>query len=130
MSFTIGGGVWNADPSGNISKTTDPGGTPPVDVKSNLFWDEESQGYLYATLEHPVPLLPNVRLSTVTLDYDGSGTTTFFFDGVSYSGTVTSDLSIDQTDLLLYYEVLDKLTSLPLPLVLIQPVKPFLWCMP
>ena len=116
LSFAIGGGVWNADPSGDISSTLDPAGTPAVDVKSNLFWDEESQGYLYATLEHPVPLLPNVRLSTVTLDYDGSGTTTFDFENVTYTGTVTSDISIDQTDLLLYYELLDNVVSFDLGL--------------
>jgi outer membrane protein len=115
LSFTIGGGVWNETPEGNIIQ---PSGapTPSVDVKNQLFWSEESQGYLFATLEHPVPILPNVRLMYTSLDHTGSGTTSFDFDGVNYSGNVANDFTIEQTDLLFYYEVLDNVVSLDLGL--------------
>ena len=115
LSITIGGGVWNETPEGNIIKPSN-AATPTVDVKNNLFWDEESQGYLYATLEHPVPLLPNVRLMHTSLDHAGSGTTSFTFEGTTYSGNVANEFTIDQTDLLLYYEVLDNVVSLDLGL--------------
>ena len=46
-----------------------------------IYWDEESRGYLFATLEHPIPLLPNVRLMHTSLDHSGSGNTSFTFDG-------------------------------------------------
>jgi outer membrane protein len=115
LSFAIGGGVWNETPKGNIIK---PAGavTPTVDVENNLFWSEESQGYLFATLEHPVPILPNVRLMYTTLDHAGSGPTTFVFDGESFSGTVANEFSIEQTDILAYYEILDNVVSLDLGL--------------
>jgi len=115
LSFAIGGGVWNETPTGNIIK---PSGaiTPTVDVENNLFWSEESQGYLFATLEHPVPILPNVRLMYTKLDHAGSGTTNFAFDGESFSGTVANEFSIEQTDILGYYEVLDNVVSLDLGL--------------
>lgn len=113
LSITVGGGVWNETPEGGIRKTND---VSVVDVKNDLFWSEESQGYLYATLEHPVPLLPNVRLMYTNLDHSGSGTASFNFEGISYSGTVANEFAIEQTDLLLYYEVLDNVVSLDLGL--------------
>lgn len=115
LSFSVGGGVWNETPEGNIIKPSN-AVTPTVDVKNNLFWKEESQGYLFATLEHPVPLLPNVRLMYSSLDHAGSGTTSFTFEGTTYSGTVANEFSIEQTDLTLYYEVLDNIVSLDLGL--------------
>ena len=113
LSIAVGGGIWNETPEGGINKTIDP---TSVDVKNNLFWTEESQGYLFATLEHPVPILPNVRLMYTSLDHAGNGTTSFDFEGESYSGNVINDFSIEQTDLLFYYEVLDNVVSLDLGL--------------
>ncbi len=113
LSFTIGGGVWNETPEGGINKTID---TTSVDVKNDLFWTEESQGYIFATLEHPVPIIPNVRLMYIKMDHSGSGNTSFDFEGTTYSGNVANEFSIEQTDLLLYYEVLDNVVSLDLGL--------------
>lgn len=113
LGFAIGAGVWNETPEGGIRKITE---TTDVSVKDDLFWTEESQGYLFATLEHPVPILPNVRLNYVKLDHSGSGTTVFDFEGISFSGNVANEFSIEQTDLLLYYEVLDNVVSLDLGL--------------
>jgi outer membrane protein len=116
LSFAIGGGAWNETPSGSIIKPSN-AITPDVDAKSDLFWDEESQGYLFATLEHPVPLLPNVRLMYTKIDHTGSGDTTFEFDGQIYGpSNVANDFTIEQTDLVFYYEVLDNVVSLDLGL--------------
>jgi len=115
LSFAIGGGVWNETPTGNIIKPSD-AITPTVDVENQLFWSEESQGYLFATLEHPVPILPNVRVMYTKLDHAGSGTTVFEFDGSSFSGNVANEFSIEQMDILGYYEVLDNVVSLDLGL--------------
>lgn len=113
LSFTVGGGMWNESPDGSFQKTSDPA---QVSVKDNLFWDTESQGYLFATLEHPVPILPNVRLMYTQMDQSGSGITNFVFDGDTYSGDVSNDFSITTTDLILYYEVLDNVVSLDIGL--------------
>jgi len=115
LSFTIGGGVWNETPEGGINKVSD---VSLVDVKNDLFWTEESQGYLFATLEHPVPILPNVRLMYTSLDHSGSGDTNlgFDFEGIGFSGIVANEFTVEQTDLLFYYEVLDNVVSLDLGL--------------
>ena len=115
LSFAIGGGVWNETPEGSIIKPSN-APTPAVDVKNSLFWDEESQGYIFATLEHPVPIVPNVRLMYTSLDHSGNGDADFTFEGTPYSGNVANEFTIDQTDLLLYWEVLDNVVSLDLGL--------------
>ena len=113
LSVSIGGGMWQEDPSGYFRNATDPA---DVDVKDDLFWQEENHGYLFVTLEHPVPLLPNVRLMTTSLDQSGTGTASFTLNGESFSGTVTNEGSFDQTDITAYWEVLDNVVSLDLGL--------------
>jgi len=113
LSFAIGGGGWNASPTGNFQKTTDPAA---VDVKEQLFWEEETNTYIYATLEHPVPILPNVRLISTTIDQSGNGDVPFEFDGVPYSGNISNDFSIETLDLIAYYEVLDNVVSIDIGL--------------
>ena len=113
LSISAGGGVWNASPSGSFKNTTDPA---DVDIKNNLFWDTEAQGYAFITLEHFVPIVPNARLMLTKIDQSGSGETDFEFDGVNYTGNVNNDFSIETLDLLLYYEVLDNVVSIDLGL--------------
>jgi len=113
LSVTAGGGVWNTSPDGNIQTTSDPAS---VDIKDNLFWDDESQGYLFVTFEHFVPLIPNAKLVHTSIDQDGSGNTSFVFDDETFTGNVTNDFAIDTTDLILYYEVLDNIVSLDIGL--------------
>ena len=115
LSLSIGGGSWNESPSGNFQKTNDP---TAVDVEDDFFWGEESQGYFFITLEHPVPLLPNIRFIQTTTDHSGSGVTSFTFDGKPFNGGgfVVNDVSIETTDLIAYYEILDNVVSLDLGL--------------
>ncbi len=112
-SVSVGAGIWKETPSGGFYKTGDP---LEVSVENSLFWKEENQNYLFARIEHPVPLIPNVRITRTTLDHAGSGTATFTLNGVSISGTVSSDASFEQTDITAYWEVLDNVVSLDLGL--------------
>jgi len=113
LSLTVGGGIWNATPDGTFNKVTDP---TSVDVKDNLFLDTESQGYAFITLEHFIPIIPNVRLMYTDNSYAGNGTSTFTFDGQSFTGNVVSDIQMTTLDLIAYYEVLDNVVSLDLGL--------------
>jgi outer membrane protein len=113
LSFTVGGGMWNETPEGTYFKTSDPAA---IDVNKDLFWQEESQGYFFATLEHPVPIIPNARLSYTKLDHSGSGDANFVYDGVAYNGFIENQINIEMLDLLLYYEVLDNVVSVDLGL--------------
>lgn len=113
LSLTIGGGMWKEDPSGYFRSDVDP---LNVDVKDDLFWQEEDQGYLFVTLEHPIPIIPNVRIMTTSLDHSGSGTASFDLNDVTFSGDVSSTGSFDQTDITAYWEILDNVVSLDLGL--------------
>ena len=105
--------MWQEDPSGYFRNASDP---TDVDVKNDLFWKEEDQGYLFVTFEHFVPIIPNFRLMTTSLDHSGSGTATFILNGEVFTGDVASTGSFDQTDITAYWEVLDNVVSLDLGL--------------
>ncbi|RLA21058.1 MAG: hypothetical protein DRQ62_09845 [Gammaproteobacteria bacterium] len=113
LSIAVGGGAWNAAPSGSFKKTTDP---TEVNVKDNLFWSDDAQGYFFATLEHPIPIIPNVKLMATKIDQSGSGNTSFTFDGETYNGDVSNDFSIETLDLIAYYEILDNVVSIDIGL--------------
>ncbi len=115
LSIAIGGGIWKEDPSGYF-RNENAGDIINVDVKEDLFWKEEDQGYWFVTLEHPVPILPNVRVLSTSLDHSGSGTTSFTINGETFTGTVSNEGSFDQTDITAYWEVLDNVVSLDLGL--------------
>lgn len=116
LSVSVGGGTWNESPSGYFQKTSD---AINVDVNDSFFWEKESQGYFFATVEHFVPLLPNVRLMHTKIDHSGSGATSFTFDKIEYGdnvSNVSNEVSIETTDIIAYYEVLDNVVSLDLGL--------------
>ena len=113
LSFSVGGGAWNETPDGNYQKTGDP---TKVSVTDNLFWEKESQGYVFATLEHPVPMLPNLKIAHTKIEHDGSGTSAFTFNNKSFADTITNDASLESFDLYAYYEILDNIVSLDLGL--------------
>ncbi len=112
LSFSADAGVWNESANGLYNKSTD----TPVNVKNDLFWDTEQQGYLFVSLEHFVPLIPNARLTYTKISHDGSGQGNFTFDGIVYNDTFSNNIDMETLDLLLYYEVLDNVVSLDIGL--------------
>lgn len=113
LSFTVGGASWHETPTGNIQKIVD---QSPVDITDDFFWKKESQGYVYATLEHPIPVLPNIRLIKSSINHSGSGDTDFTFGGDNFGPSVSNDFSIEMTDIIAYYEILDNVVSIDLGL--------------
>ncbi len=65
----------------------------------------------YIGFEHPVPLIPNIKLRRDTLDADGQTRLTgqFTLGGETYNATDTLATTIDlqQTDVIIYWELLD-----------------------
>ena len=111
LGFQAGGGVWSHDPSGSISTTSDGVGVS-ANLESDLKLSEEDEGYSYFILEHPVPILPNIKLLNTKLTTTGaSGTANFTYNSVNYTTSINSTIELDQTDIILYYEVLDNVVS-------------------
>lgn len=103
-------GYWDTDVSGKVAS-----GGNSVDVNDELRLKDDGNTDASIYFEHPVPILPNVRLAYTLIQQSGNGTLTGSYDGVS-SGNVRSDLELEQLDLTLYYEVLDNWVNLDLGL--------------
>lgn len=74
-------------------------------------FSDKTQASLYLALEHPVPLLPNIRLQHNKLEASGATdlTADFSFDGTLFTaGTdVQNNVDLTSTDYVLYYEIVD-----------------------
>jgi outer membrane protein len=104
---TIGGeislGFFNHQPNGNASYKGS-----ATDMEDTLGFSEEQDIFLKAYLEHPLPVIPNVKLGYTTLSHEGSSSVgNFTWGDTTYNGTIDSSLSLDMTDVTLYYEFLD-----------------------
>lgn len=102
LGLYLGVDGWQSDNSGSFAQDGN--------LQSFKFDDETFTSY-YAALEHPVPLVPNLKLKYTELELNGDTTLdeTFSFGGSDYVvgtqvGTV-SDLS--HIDYILYYEIFD-----------------------
>ena len=108
LLFTVGAkaSIWDAEPTGQIDKD--------VSVESDgLNLKSENGTQMTVFFEHPVPLIPNVKLKSTDLDIKGSGelTTNINFAGKPFavSEKVDSNINLSHTDATLYW-------GLPIPL--------------
>jgi outer membrane protein len=103
-------GYWHSDLSGQADRNGD-----SVNLDDELKLDNDSNTDASIYIEHPVPVLPNIRLNYTLVKQSGKGNLgTDPYDGVI--GNVHSDLDLEQLDLTLYYEVLDNWVNLDLGL--------------
>ena len=80
--------------------------------KNNFVFDEKNQASLSLSFEHPVPVLPNIRLRHTTLQgNDTQKVTAFEFGKFTFTQDVNLDIDLTSTDAVLYYEVLDNVVS-------------------
>lgn len=98
---------WDSDLTGNASQ-----GGDTVDVENDLNLDSDSNANLTAIFEHPIPLLPNVRLNYTAIEQSGRGELSSGYDTIVTGAPVQSELDLDQLDLTLYYELLDNWVNL------------------
>jgi len=114
-----GANYWNYDISGTARYKTS-NSSNDIDVNDDLGYNDGSTAVIYAALEHPVPILPNVRLVYTDIDENANGRLT---KSVVYGNTtflaneaVSSLIQLKQTDVTLYYSVLDNVVNLDLGL--------------
>jgi outer membrane protein len=119
LGVRVGANYWKYDIDGTARyKTKDSANN--IDVNKDLGYDDGSLGHYYISLEHPVPLLPNVRISKTDIDEDANGRlrqTVIYGDTVFLvNEEVSSKVQLDQTDITLYYSLLDTVVNLDLGL--------------
>ncbi len=99
----VGGGAWISEFSGDI--------IADLSLDNDLNIQGDTSSYIYAAFEHPVPLLPNIKVAKTRLDDSAVGTlsTDVDFNGELYlaNETVATELDLSHTDLTLYYEIID-----------------------
>ena len=102
LGATVGVQAWQNSTNGGFANTSD---------LVTFSFDENTTTTLYAKFEHPLPLIPNVRLRTGTLK--SAGTTkldeAFTFEGETYAinAALSTNLDFTNTDITLYWELLD-----------------------
>ena len=106
-----GSGVWQQSYTGGVRS-----GITDVDIEDDLGVEDESNDLYYAAIEHPLPVLPNLRLQHVVVEVSANTSLerTIDFNGVIFPvGTdVGTEVDLTQSDAVLYYELLDNVVSL------------------
>ncbi|SMF64312.1 outer membrane protein [Alteromonadaceae bacterium Bs31] len=107
-------GVWQADIDGSM-------GIDDVPITTNeLGIDEQQSQVFYVAIEHPIPVVPNIRLQYTPLEYDGFAVVEreFTWDDITFpaNAPTTTQLDLSHTDITLYYEILDNWVSFDLGL--------------
>lgn len=109
LGLYIGGHIWDVETTGSFGEKNSTTGDV---VSQNFSFKDEQQGSFYIALEHPIPLIPNIKISSTTLDTSGQTTITsndFSFGDIAYpvGTTVDTIFDVNYIDYTLYYEILD-----------------------
>lgn len=117
VKLSAGLGNWQQEPSGEFRADQD---SDSADVKDDLNIGDERDYVIWASFEHFVPLIPNLKVqhTPITLDGDGSVNQTFRFGNVEFQTDrdVESRLELTQTDFMLYLSPLNNIVELDLGL--------------
>jgi outer membrane protein len=112
VGLNIGTNHWTPDLAGTFGSI----GETQIDLMTDLGLDEPVPSNFVLILEHPIPLLPNVKYQSFDLDSSGSNFVDpldpLIFETQSFSGAVSSTFDLSHDDIVLYYEVLDNWVSL------------------
>jgi outer membrane protein len=115
VGFKIGASYWQPELTGSfigdgVADTT-------IDLVDDLALEDPTSTNLVLTLEHPIPLLPNIKYQNFELDSTGSSSSSsFIYEGQPYLGPVTSTFDLSHDDIVLYYEILDNWINLDIGL--------------
>ncbi|MDU0353202.1 TIGR04219 family outer membrane beta-barrel protein [Paraglaciecola aquimarina] len=102
LGLYAGAQGWNMETEGGYSRDGD---------NRDFNFEDETKGSFYVAFEHPIPLIPNIKLQKTEMDTQGDITLEQQFDfGVqtfTTGSTLNTDVSLSSTDAILYYEFFD-----------------------
>jgi len=118
LGVNVGASTWAPSISGGFSSSAP--ASSQISLGDDINLNESSNNSLAFTLEHPIPVLPNVRYQGVTVDNQGSDqlNQNLNFNGATFNNgeRVLSEFDVSQEDIVLYYEVMDNWINLDLGL--------------
>lgn len=107
----VGIGGFNHKESGWIQKEGN-----EIDLQNDLHFDSKTDGYVWAFVEHPVPLIPNIKIVASKLKNSGEGKVSKNIKYgdllINVNGYERSSFELNQIDSILYYEILDNWVNL------------------
>ncbi|MCP4492273.1 MAG: TIGR04219 family outer membrane beta-barrel protein [Gammaproteobacteria bacterium] len=114
VGLQIGTSSWTPDYSGTLVLDSSTTTGTPIDVEDDLGFSDESHSVVWVEIEHPVPVLPNFRLVLSTLDASASSTivSPIIYGGETFTGDIDTRFDMSNTELTLYYELLDNWINL------------------
>ena len=102
LGVYAGASAWNMDTEGGFANSTS---------LTNFDFESETKSSFYVALEHPIPLIPNLKVARTGMDTMGDTTvsTSFSFGGELFASnsTVMTDIELSTTDFIMYYELFD-----------------------
>lgn len=101
----LGTGIWTSGPVGTVTTNNN-----EFDVEKDTGLDASNNNYVWAYFNHPLPLIPNIRLESTQVSNSGSGSQSVKFQGTTFTADSQTDLNLNQVDVLLYW-------GIPLPVV-------------
>ena len=107
-----GAGVWAQDYSGGLEFANQ----GEIDLEKDFGFGSENNNVLNVAVEHPLPMVPNIKLQRSELSAAAQSTLErdIVFDGESFTtgSDISSVLDLSHTDATFYYEILDNWVSL------------------
>jgi len=101
LPFRIEGavGIWNHDPNGMINYNGD-----DIELNTDLSLSDRNDISLWFRIEHPVPMLPDIKVQYTPIKVKDTNSTNrvFVFGGHSFDDAVRSELEMDIFDVQLY----------------------------
>jgi len=98
----LGGQIFNSNASGLFGEKNQ-----QIDFNLNT----QTQGSFFIAVEHPLPFIPNLKVSSIKLNTQGATTLTsdFTFSGTTFpsDSAATTDFKTDYIDYTAYYELFD-----------------------
>lgn len=121
VGLQIGASSWTPDYEGSFALDGASAGTT-VDIEDDLGFDDESHSDVWVKVEHPVPLLPNLKFVSSNLDASASSTLSrninYGDSSFNANADINSRFDMTNTELTLYYELLDNWINLDFGLTL------------
>jgi len=124
VGFQAGIDTWMPNYKGDISinKSTSQGTV--IDIEKDLGFSDESHSVLWAKIEHPIPVIPNIKIVASDLNASAGSTLTrtITYGGQNFTASedINTRFDMSNTELTLYYELLDNWVNLDAGLTLRQ----------
>lgn len=108
LELEFSAGAIQQKPSGYVSYKPQ-SDTDKIDLKNDAHIGDKTKPWVKLKFEHPIPLLPNIKLSYMPMKFDGSGTLQrdIKWGNYTYSSNADYSLSVklDRFDVTLYHNL-------------------------